>query len=167
MIFIAGVPVQDAILRDQAVSTLSEEDLMPEFDRSIDFAALDQIGVGFEDRIDFLSGGNLLSLEDTSASLIDNLICQPADPADLLAQRLDDQDESQIFSAGTRRGVDREPCIVPHLFSDGQQLAVGGDLLTLPLGRSHALELLHSTAGAASAVGKSRPVLARGLAHAS
>jgi hypothetical protein len=25
----------------------------------------------------------LLSIEDTSASLIDNLICQPADPADL------------------------------------------------------------------------------------
>ena len=60
MILIGGVPVQDAILRDQAVSTLSEEDLMPEFDRSIDFAALDQIGVGFEDRIDFFAGGNLL-----------------------------------------------------------------------------------------------------------
>ncbi len=64
---------------------------MTEFDGLIGFAALDQIGVGFEDGIDLVAGGNLLSINDTPASLIDNLFPQPADPEDFLAQRLDDQ----------------------------------------------------------------------------
>ena len=108
----------------------------------------------------------MLAIDNTSASLIDNLICQPADPADFLAQRLDDQDESQIFSTRTCRGVDREPRIAQHFLSDGQQLAVSGDLLSFSLGRSHALELLHSAAGAAFPVGESRHALAGDLTQA-
>ena len=71
MFFIGGVPLQDAILRDQTMRTLSEEDFMTEFDRLIGFAALDQIRMGFEDGVDLVGGGNLLSVDDTSASLID------------------------------------------------------------------------------------------------
>ncbi len=75
--------------------------------------------------------------------------------------------EGQIFSAGTCRSVDRETRVAQHFLSDSQQLAVGGDLLPFPLGRGHALELLHSAAGAAFTVGESRHVLAGDLAQAS
>jgi hypothetical protein len=71
------------------MSTFREEDFMAEFDGLVGFAALDQIGVGFEDGIDLVCGGNLLSIDNTSSRLIDNLICQQADLADFLAHRLD------------------------------------------------------------------------------
>src|SRR6185295_19804074 len=61
MVFIGWVPVQDAILRDQSVSALGEEDFMTEFDGLIGFATFDQIRMGLEDRIDLFAGGNLLS----------------------------------------------------------------------------------------------------------
>jgi hypothetical protein len=38
-----------------------------EFDRRLHLAALDQIGIGLEDRIDLLGSGNLLAIEHAAA----------------------------------------------------------------------------------------------------
>src|SRR6266481_4539875 len=49
-----------------------EEDLVPELDRRLHLAALDEVGVGFENRIELLGTGNLLTVEHTAARLIDD-----------------------------------------------------------------------------------------------
>ena len=53
------------------------------------------------------------------------------------------------------------------LLRNCEQLPVGGDLLVLALGGSHALELLHPFAGRAFAVGKARHVIGNDIAQLS
>ena len=49
MIFIRRVSVQDAVLRDQALRALSQEDFMTELDGFVDLSSLNEIGMWFED----------------------------------------------------------------------------------------------------------------------
>jgi len=57
---------------DQALRAVRQEDWVTELDRLARWAALDQIRVGFEDRVPFLLGGNLLSVDYSPPPLIDH-----------------------------------------------------------------------------------------------
>jgi hypothetical protein len=54
-------------------------------------AALDQVGMRFEDGIYLLRGGNLFAIEHTTACLVDNARAEHAIMRDLLAQGRDVQ----------------------------------------------------------------------------
>jgi hypothetical protein len=49
MVLVGGVPLQDLILRDQAMRAFRQEHLVAELDGLAHLAAFDEIGVGFED----------------------------------------------------------------------------------------------------------------------
>lgn len=72
MLFVDGIAVQHFILRDQAAHAFGEEDLVTELDRRLHLAALDQVRVGFKNRIELLGSRNLLAIEHTAARLIDH-----------------------------------------------------------------------------------------------
>ena len=76
VILIGGVALQNTVLRNQPPRAFSEKDLMAKLDRFLYFPPLDQIGVDLEDRIDFLLGWNLLSLEHATASLVDDAVAK-------------------------------------------------------------------------------------------
>jgi hypothetical protein len=78
MVFVAGISFEHVILCDQTNGTFREKDFVSKLYRSSDLAALDQIGMWFENRVDLLGVGNLLALEHTSACLIDHSVCQAA-----------------------------------------------------------------------------------------
>src|SRR5262249_4948123 len=52
MIFVGRISVQDTVLRDQAMSTLGQKDLVAKFDRLVRLPALNQIRVSLKDRVD-------------------------------------------------------------------------------------------------------------------
>ncbi len=58
LLLVGRVAVQNLILRNQTAGAFRQKDFMTEFDRSLHLAAFDQIGVGFEDGIDFLAGSS-------------------------------------------------------------------------------------------------------------
>jgi len=45
VLFVDGIAVQHVILRDQAARAFGEKDLVPEFDRRLHLAALDEVGL--------------------------------------------------------------------------------------------------------------------------
>ena len=55
MILVAGVTLEYLILRNQTLCAFGDEDLVTELNWRPHLAALDQIGMWFEDRIDFRS----------------------------------------------------------------------------------------------------------------
>ena len=86
LILVGRVSLQDTILGDQPPSTLGQEDFVAELDGLVDLTALDQIGVRFKNRVHLLFGGDLLPLQDTASSLIDNSVTELAVVFDLLAK---------------------------------------------------------------------------------
>src|SRR5712691_11960240 len=62
MVGVGGIPLQHPVVGDQALSTLSQENLVAEFHRLLSLAPLDPIRVGLEERVDLLLAGNLFSL---------------------------------------------------------------------------------------------------------
>src|SRR5258708_18970327 len=77
---------QHFILRDQAARAFGEEHLVTELDRRLHLAALDEVGMGFENRIELLGSWNLLAVEHTAARLIDHTGSQTTKVLDLLAR---------------------------------------------------------------------------------
>src|SRR5258705_12594272 len=67
MLFVDRISVQHFILRDQAARAFGEEDLVAELDWRLHLAALDEVGMGFENRIELLDRWNLLAVEHTAA----------------------------------------------------------------------------------------------------
>jgi len=84
MVAIDRVPGQHPIVADQATSTLGQEDFMPKFYRLQSLSPFDEIGMGFEKGVDFLIGGNPLSLQHPAACLVDDPTTKFAERADLL-----------------------------------------------------------------------------------
>lgn len=72
MELIGSITLQDAVLRDQTVGSFSKKNLVAELDGFLHFPSLDQIGMGFKDRVDLFLGRNLLSFEHAPAALIHN-----------------------------------------------------------------------------------------------
>src|ERR1700686_3222569 len=89
MDLIAGVSLEDLILGDQTFGAFGEEHLVAELDRRSYLAALDQVGMRLEDRIDLLGIGDLLAVEDAAARLVDHTLAETAIMRDLVAQRVD------------------------------------------------------------------------------
>jgi hypothetical protein len=69
---IDGIALQHRVVGDQTLRAFRQEHLVAELYRFAGLAALDQIGVGFEDRVHFLPGGNLLSIDYSAPGLIDD-----------------------------------------------------------------------------------------------
>src|SRR5215475_1393817 len=76
MLFVRRISPEHPILRDQAVGAFGKEDLMAELQGRAHLAALDQIGMGLEDRVNLLRGGNLLAFDYAAAGLADHPISQ-------------------------------------------------------------------------------------------
>ena len=127
---------------------------MTEFHRLPRFAPLDQIGVGLEDRVHFLPGGDRLSLQHPPAGLVHDPIGEFAVVLDLLAELLDHRGSQGIDPLHPPRIPGDSARVLHHLFGDAQQLAVGGLLLGVPLLGRHAFDRLHAAARAAGAIRK-------------
>src|SRR5215831_9592753 len=96
MVVIGGIAFQHLVLRDQALRAFGEKYLMAELHGCSHLAALDQVGMGFEDGIDLLGAGDLLPLEHAAPRLIDDAASQVTIVRNLLA----DMSDSQIGSHG-------------------------------------------------------------------
>jgi len=151
---IGGITVKHAILGDQTVGTFSEKDLVAKLHRFLYFPPLDQIGVDFEDRIDFLLGWNLLSLEHAPATLIDDAHTELAVVIDLPSKFADDQVVHQVNGTLILGLFEYPSGIVEDLLGDCDELAIFFLLLAVALSRGHALDRLHSTPCRACAVRK-------------
>ena len=64
---VGGIALQHLIVGDQALGAFRQEHLVTELYRLARLAALDQVGVRFEDGEHFLLDGNLLSVEDSAS----------------------------------------------------------------------------------------------------
>src|SRR5712691_6058893 len=98
VLLVDGISVQDFILRDQAARAFGKEDLVAELDRRLHFAALDEVGMGLENRIDLLGTWNLFAVEHAAARLIDHTGSQVTKVLDLLARLRDSQIGDDIFA---------------------------------------------------------------------
>src|SRR5258708_1588746 len=73
VLFVTRISIQHFILRDQAAPAFGEEHLVAEFDRRLHLAALDEIGMGLENRIELLASWDLFAVEHAAARLIDQI----------------------------------------------------------------------------------------------
>src|SRR6516162_4063153 len=89
MAFVAGISFEHVILCDQTNGAFGKKNFVSELYRGSDLAALDQIGMWFENRVDLLGVGNLLAPEYTAACLIDHSVCQAAVVLNLFSQLSD------------------------------------------------------------------------------
>lgn len=151
---IGGITLKDAVLGNQTAGTFSEKDLVAKLHRFSYFAPLDQIGVDFEDRINFLLGWNLLSLEHAPAALIDDAQAELAVMIDFLSKLADDQVVHQVNGALIFGPFEYPSGTVDDLLGDFDELAIFFLLLVVALSRGHALDRLHPTPCRAGAVGK-------------
>lgn len=151
---IGGITFKHAVLGDQTVGTFSEKDLVAKLHRFLYFPPLDQIGVDFEDRIDFLLGWNLLSLEHAPAALIDDAHTELAVVIDLPSKFADDQVVHQVNGTLILGLFEYPSGIVDDLLGDCDELAIFFLLLAVALSRGHALDRLHPTPCRACAVRK-------------
>jgi len=79
MDLVARVSRQHGILGDQTLSALGPKDCVAKLERGFHLAPLDQIGVGFQEGVDLLGAGDLLSLQHPAAGLTDHALSQLAD----------------------------------------------------------------------------------------
>ena len=151
---IGGITFKHAVLGDQTAGTFSEKDLVAKLDRLLYFSALDQISVGFKDRVDFLLGWNLLSLEHAPAALIDDAGAELAVVIDLSSQLANDNVVHQVNSALIFGLFEHPSGILDDLLGDPDEVAIFTLLLSKALPRGHALDFLHPTPRRACAVSK-------------
>jgi hypothetical protein len=156
VVLVGGVSFQHAVLSDQAAGAFGQKYLVAELDGFLSLAALDQVGVGFKDGVDFLITGDLLSFEHPAASLINDAVAQLAVVLDFLAERLDGQVVQQRLAMGVLSLLEDSACLGDHLPADADELAVFGNQLGVPLLGAEALDFLHAAAGRAAMVGKAR-----------
>src|ERR1700730_8722165 len=83
MNLVRGVSLEHLILGDQTFGAFGEEHLVAEFHGRAHLAALDQVGLRLEDRIDFLGIGHLLAFQHATARLVDDTRAERAIMCDL------------------------------------------------------------------------------------
>ena len=108
---------------------------MAKFDRFLYFPPLDQIGVGFKDRVDLLVVWNLLSLKHAAAALIDDAVAELAVVIDLPSKLADDNVVHQVNSALIFGLFEYPSGIVDDLLGDPNKLAIFVLLLVVALSR--------------------------------
>ena len=86
LVAVGRIALQHLVVGDQTLRALGQEDLVPEFHRLAFLASLDQVRVVLEDRVHFLPGRNLLSVQHPPPGLVHDLIAQAAVSRDLLAK---------------------------------------------------------------------------------
>ena len=151
---IGGIALKHAVLCDQTVGTFSEKDLVAKLDRFLYFPPLDQIGVGFKDRVDLLLGWNLLSLKHAAAALIDDAGAELAIVIDLPSKLANDNVVHRVNSALIFGLFEYPSGIVDDLLGDPDEVAIFTLLLGVALPRCHALDLLHAAPCTACSVTK-------------
>src|SRR3979409_1440724 len=122
-------------LRDQAARAFGEEDLVAELDWRLHLAALDEVGMGFENRIELLDRWNLLAVEHTAARLTNHTNSQSTKVLDLLAHLRDRQIGDHIFAARFAGPPERRSCTFDDLLGDADELTVCCVLLILSVSR--------------------------------
>jgi hypothetical protein len=153
---IGGIPIEYAILSDQAAGTFSDEDFVPEFDRFQDFASLDQVGMGFEDRKELLSVWDLLSIEHSTTRLIDDPLPKATVVIDLFAEGLDGDLGHQIDTTDLFGFFENQARIFHYLPGCAYECAIFWRQLILAISGCHSLDFLHPAPGAARPIGESR-----------
>ncbi len=156
---IGGIALKHAVLCDQTAGTFSEKDLVAKLDRFLYFPPLDQIGVGFKDRVDLLLGWNLLSLKHAAAALIDDAGAELAIVIDLPSKLANDNVVHRVNSALIFGLFEYPSGIVDDLLGDPDELAIFTLLLGVALPRCHSLDLLHPTPCRACTVSKALDAL--------
>jgi len=151
---IGGITFKHAVLGDQTATTFSEKDLVAKLHWFLYFPPLDQIGVGFKDRIDLLISWNLLSLEHAPAALIDDADTELAVVIDFPSKLADHQIVHQLNGALIFGLFEHPSGILEDLLGGPNELAIFTLLLGVALPRCHALDLLHATPCTACAVSK-------------
>jgi len=151
---IGRITLKHAVLGDQTAGTFSEKDLVAKLDRFLHFPPLDQIGVGFKNRVDLLIGWNLFSLKHAAPALIDDAVAELAVVIDLSSKLANDQVVHQVKTALIFCLFKYPSGIVDDLLGDPDELAIFVLLPIMPLPRGHALDLLHPTPRRACAVRK-------------
>src|SRR5258705_468916 len=145
MLFVNRISIQHFILRDQAAPAFGEEHVVTELDRRLHLAALDEVGMGFENRIELLGSWNLLAVEHTAARLIDHTGSQTTKVLDLLA-RFRDHHVGDHISAMRLAGIPQHhACALQNLLGNADELTIFPGLLLLTLPRGHPLDLQHPT----------------------
>jgi len=151
---IGGIALKHAVLRDQTTGTFREKDLVAKLDRFLYFSPLNQIGVGFKDRVDLLLGCNLLSLKHAAAALIDNAGTELAIVIDLSSKLVNDNVVHRVNGALVFGLFEYPSGMVDDLLGDPDELAIFTLLLGVALPRCHSLDLLHPTPCRARVVSK-------------
>src|SRR5437870_1836384 len=149
---IDGIAVENAVVRDETVTALGQEDLVAKFDGLLRLAALDEIGVRFEDREELVLVGDGLAVEHAPPRLLEDARGPVAVRGDLRAQ-------PGTLGRGDRLGARHRLGRRHHRARGGyhgrgnrDQRPIFGNVLVLALPRRQALDLLHPTARAAGAI---------------
>src|SRR6266851_1615301 len=131
-----------------------EEDLVAELDRRLHFAALDEVGMGLENRIDLLGSWNLFAVENAAARLIAHTRSQATKVLDLLAYLRHSQVGDHIFTARFAGLPERRSFAFDDLLGNADEFAVFSPLLVVPLRRGHPLDRQHPPSCRARAIAK-------------
>jgi len=123
------------------------------------FAPLDQIGVGFKDRVDLLVVWNLRSLKHAAASLVDDAVAKLAVVIDLSSKLADDNVVHRVQSAWVLGLFEYPSGVLYDLLGHPNQIAILSLLPVVALPRCHPFDLLHPTPRSACAVGKANDSL--------
>jgi hypothetical protein len=158
---IRGIPVEHAVLSDQTPGALRNVDFMAEFHRLHDFASLDQVGVGFEDRKDLLFVRNLFPVKHAATCLINDALPKATVMVDLISKGLDRDFGHQVDATDSFRLLEHVARVSDHLLRGPDEFVIFGDQPSMPLFGRHSLDLLHSATGAAIPIGESRHALGK------
>ena len=154
LLIIARIPLEHFVLCEQPLGTFAEKNFVAELDRCLQFAALDQIRMGFKDGIDLFGSGNLFFLEHATAGLVNHMVSQLTLVVDLLPEFADGQVGDHILAARSPSLLQHLSSAVDYLFGYSDQLAIVLHLPSRPLLWCHSLDFLHPTSCRASAIAK-------------
>jgi len=161
-----GIAVEDAVVGDEAAGALRQEDLVAELDRAGHLPALEEIGVGLEDREELLVHGHLVPLEHAAAGLRDDPVGQAREVLDLAARAGDEGGDQRRAGRGRPGRSDGGARRRHDPRGDGEEIAVLAPLLARALDGRQAADLLHAAPRPAGAVGEPAPRARHVLAEA-
>jgi hypothetical protein len=156
VVVIRGITSEHAVLSDQTSGTFRNVDFVAEFYRFQDFASLDQVGVGFEDRKDLLFVRNLLSVKHAATCLTNDAGPKTTVMINPISKGLDRDLGHQIDAADSFSLLEHLARVSDHPLRGSDEFAIFRYQLFMPFFGRHSLDLLHPAPGAAAPVGESR-----------
>ncbi len=125
---------------------------MPELHGLEDLPPFNQVGVGFEDRVQLVLERHLLALKDPPTGLTEDTCPERAVPRDRTAERVDRPVRERIEPPHTTRARHDRAGVGHDVRGDGDERPIRADLVTMSLRGRHALDLLHPPPGRTRAV---------------